>query len=150
MLLPAAIVILLIGAAGAAVAQLDPALFFYFPYSVSSFASIVGLYILSWVGLFLFAEVFTYLLYRRSGNELQLFTCIGIATLPMAIFPFIYLFIQNPMSQYILLALQVWSLLLVSAAFCFGKGIRLDKALVVSLTAMYVNITILFLLGRFA
>jgi DNA-binding transcriptional ArsR family regulator len=150
MLLPAAIVTLLIGAVGSAVTQLDPALFFYFPYSVSSFAMIIAGYVLGWVGLFLFAEIFTYLLYRRAGNDLQLFTCVGLATFPMAAFPFIYMLIPNPISQYVLLVLQVWSLLLVSAAFCFGKGIRLDKALVVSLTAMYVNITILFLLGRFA
>jgi len=148
--LPASIAILLVGALGAAYAQLDPALFFYFPYSTYSFTSVIVLYVFNWIGLFLFAELFTYLLYRRVGNDLQLFTCLGLAAFPVAIFPYIYIFISDVISQYILFILQIWSLLLVSAALCFGKGIRLDKAIVVSLTAMYLNIALLFLLGRFA
>jgi DNA-binding transcriptional ArsR family regulator len=148
--LPISLVILIAGALGSACAKLDPALFFYFPYSAYSFTGTVARYILNWVGLFLFAEIFTHILYQRAGNNLQLFTCLGLATLPMAIFPYIYLFISEAESQYVLFALQIWSLMLVSAAFCFGKGIRLDKALVISLTAIYANITILFMLGRFA
>ena len=148
-ILPVSIAILLIGALGAANARLDPALFFYFPYSSHGFTSIVGLYIFNWIGLFLFAVLFTYALYRRVGNDLQLFTCIGLATFPVAVFPFAYLYLSDIIAQYVLFALQLWSLLLVSAALCFGKGIRLDKALVISLTAMYLNIAILFLLGRF-
>jgi DNA-binding transcriptional ArsR family regulator len=147
--LPVSIAILLIGALGSAYAKLDSALFFYFPYSTYSFTSAMALYIFNWIGLFLFAEFFTYLLYRRAGNDLQLLTCIGLATFPMAVFTYIYLFTSDVVSQYILFALQIWSLLLVSAAFCFGKGIRLDKAIVVSLTAMYLNIAILFMQGRF-
>lgn len=148
--LPVSIAVLLIGAIGAAYAKLDSALFFYFPYSIYSFMGIVALYIFNWIGLFLFAELFTYLVYRRVGNDLQLFTCLGLAAFPIAIFPYVNLFISDVISQYILFALQIWSLLLVSAAFCFGKGIRLDKAVVVSLTAMYLNIALLFILGRFA
>jgi len=147
--LPASIAILLVGALGAAYAQLDPALFFYFPYSTYSFTSVIVLYVFNWIGLFLFAELFTYLLYRRVGNDLQLFPCLGLAAFPVAIFPYIYIFISDVISQYILFILQIWSLLLVSAALCFGKGIRLDKAIVVSLTSMYLNIALLFILGRF-
>jgi DNA-binding transcriptional ArsR family regulator len=148
-LLPASIGILLIGALGSAYAKLDSALFFYFPYSPHTFTSLIMLYISNWIGMFLFADFFIYLLYRRVGNEMQLFTCLGLAAFPMAIFPYIYLSATSIVSQYLLFILQIWSLLLVSAAFCFGKGIRLDKAIVVSLTAMYLNIAVLFLLGRF-
>jgi DNA-binding transcriptional ArsR family regulator len=148
-LLPVSIALLLIGALGSARAGLDSALFFYFPYSIYSFTTIMILHIFNWIGLFLFAEFFTYLLYRRVGNDLQLFTCLGLAALPMAIFPYVYLFVSDVVSQYVLFVLQIWSMLLVSAASCFGKGIRLDKAVVVSLTAMYLNIAILFMLGRF-
>ncbi len=147
--LPVSIALLLMGALGSAYANLDSALFFYFPYSAYSFTSIVALYSFNWVGLFLFAELFTYLLYRRVGNDIQLFTCLGLASFPMALFPYVYLFISDVISQYILFVLQVWSLLLVSAAFCFGKGIRLDKAIVISLTAIYLNMATLFMLGRF-
>jgi len=156
--LPVSIIILLVGAFGSAYANLDPALFFYFPYSVYEFSTIMTLYLFSWIGLFLFAEASTYLLYRRVGNDLQLFICIGIASLPLAIYPYIYFAFltvfwnYNPymIMQYILIILQFFSLLLVSAAFCFGKGLRLDKAIVISLVALYLNIAILFILGRFA
>lgn len=159
-ILPISVALFILGALGSAYAQLDPALFFYLRYSTYSSSSIVTLYVSNWIGLFLFANLLTYLLYRRSGNDLQLFTCIGLATLPLAVFP--YLFIALPIvfpafglaeldmiRQYVLIALQIWSVLLVSAAFCFGKGIRLDKAIVVTLAAMYLNIVVLFLLGRF-
>jgi hypothetical protein len=68
--------------------------------------------------------------------------------MPVA-FPMLSLAVLDMARQYVLIVLQVWDLLLVSAAFCFGKGIRLDKAIVISLTAMYLNIAVLFLLGRF-
>lgn len=160
-LLPLAILILLIGAFGSAYAQLESALFFYFPYSAYSFTSLMVLYVFNWIGLFLFAELFTFLLYRRSGNSLQLFTCLGIATLPLAVYPYIYLAIPaifsnfslteiDTISQFVLVILQIFSLMLVSAAFCFGKGIRLDKAVVISLIAIYLNMALLFASGRFA
>jgi len=148
--LPVSIIILLVGALGSGYAKLDSALFFYFPYSAYSFSTIMALYFFNWIGLFLFSEVFTSLLYRRVGNSLQLLACLGLATFPIAIFPYIYSFILDVISQYVLFVLQIWSLLLVSAALCFGKGIRLDKAIVVSLAAMYLNIAILFMLGRFS
>jgi hypothetical protein len=160
-LLPVSIVILVLGAWGSAYAGLDPALFFYLRYSVYSFYTIMVLYFFNWIGLFLFADLFTYLLYKRTGNDLQLFTCFGIASFPLAIFPYAFMVVPavfpmlgladlDMVRQYVLVALQVWGLLWVSAACCFGKGIRLDKAIVVSLTVMYLNIAILFLQGRFS
>jgi hypothetical protein len=149
-LMPVSIAILLVGAVGTAYAKLDSALFFYFPYSAYNFTSIIALYISNWIGLFLFVELFAFLLYRRVGNDIQLLACLGLAAFPMAVFPFIYLFISDIHSQYAMFVLQVWGILLVSAAICFGKGLRLDKAIVISLTAIYLNIAILFILGRFA
>lgn len=155
------IAILVLGAIGAAQAKLEPALFFYpSPYSTYSQLGIVFMYIFSWLGLFLFVEIFTALIYRRVGNELQLFVCINLAGFPLAAFPYIYLAVStmlptlgsvelNAIMQYAQIILQIWSLLLVTTATCFGKGIRLDKAFVVSLAAMYLNIAVLFMFGRF-
>ncbi|MEM3578004.1 MAG: winged helix-turn-helix domain-containing protein [Candidatus Bathyarchaeia archaeon] len=155
------IAILLLGAFGAAQAKLEPALFFYTsPYSTYSQFSIIFMYIFGWVGLFLFVEILTSLIYRRFGNELQLFACINLAAFPLAAFPYIYIAVStmlptlgsielNAIMQYVQIALQIWSLLLVTAAICFGKGIRLDKAFMTSLSAMYLNMLILFLLGAF-
>ncbi len=147
--LPLSIAVLVLGALGSAYARLDSALFFYLQYSTYSFSTIAALYVFNWIGLYLFAEVFTYFLYKRVGNDLQLFTGLCLATFPIAVFPYLCMILSTAVLQYLMIILQIWTLLLISAAFCFGKGVRLDKAIVMSLTAMYLNIAVLFLLGRF-
>jgi DNA-binding transcriptional ArsR family regulator len=152
--LPFSIAFLFLGALGTAYAELEPALFFYFQYPSYGFISIVALFFFNWLSLFIFAEILIFLLYRRTGNDLQLFTCIGLASFPMAILPCVHIvsfYAALPIFvvQYVSVVFQVWALLLVSAAFCFGKGLRLDKGVVVSLTAIYLNMAILFLQGRF-
>ncbi|MGB9854632.1 MAG: winged helix-turn-helix domain-containing protein [Candidatus Bathyarchaeales archaeon] len=160
--LPVSAAVLILGAFGASLARLEPALFFYFPYSTNNSMSITVLFIFNWIGLFLFLEALAYAFFKRVGNDLQLFTCIGLAATPLAVFPYIYMVIPKILEglslylselemirQGVLVILQIWSLLLVSAAFCHGKGVRLDKGILVSLTAIYINIAVLFLLGRF-
>jgi len=161
-LLPVSLVILFLGAYGASIARLEPALFFYFEYSTRSPLSIMTLFVFNWIGLFLFTEALAYALFKRAGNELQFFTCVGLAALPLAIYPYLYMAVPiafegfnlyyieiETIKQVILIILQIWSLLLVSAAACYGKGLRLDKSIIISLIAMYLNIAALFLLGKF-
>ncbi|MEM3770433.1 MAG: winged helix-turn-helix domain-containing protein [Candidatus Bathyarchaeia archaeon] len=160
-LLPFSLLILFLGAYGAATARLEPALFFYFEYSTRSPPSTMALFIFNWIGLFLFIEALAFMLFKRGGNELQLFTCIGLAVLPLAVFPYFYMAVPKVFSgfnlyyieielirQAVLIVLQIWSLLLVSAAVCHGKGLRLDKGIMISLTAIYINIAALLLLGK--
>jgi DNA-binding transcriptional ArsR family regulator len=161
-LLPISLAILLLGAYGASIAGLEPALFFYFEYSTRSPLGIMTLFIFNWIGLFLFTEVLAYALFKRAGNELQLFTCVGLAALPLAVYPYLYTAVPialegfnlyyieiEKIRQAILIILQIWSLLLVSAAACYGKGLRLDKGMIISLIAVYLNIAALFMLGKF-
>ncbi|MCS7114165.1 MAG: winged helix-turn-helix domain-containing protein [Nitrososphaerota archaeon] len=160
--IPISAAVLILGAFGVSLARLEPALFFYFPHPTSNPSSLAVLFIFNWAGLFLFAETLAYMLFKRVGNDLQLFTCIGLAAAPLAAFPYIHmavptilealgLYALNPetVRQGILVILQIWSLLLVSAAFCHGKGLRLDKGILLSLTAIYLNMAVLFILGKF-
>ncbi len=146
--LPVSALILVLGAIGAAFASIDPVMFFYFPFSSYEFEIIVTLFISNWIGVFLLSNFLIYILYRRSGGNLQLFTCLGIAAFPLALFPYIYMLISQDVSRIILLAIQIWSLLLASSAFCFGKGLRLDKGIVVSLSILYLNVMLLVISGR--
>jgi hypothetical protein len=148
--LPVALAILVLGAIGAAVAAIQPMLFFYNPFTACSFQTIFALFISNWIGLFLFSELLMYLFFKRSGGDLQLFTCLGIAALPLAVFPYFFLFFDYSVLQYLLFFFQVWTLLLLSAAFSFGKGIRLDKSIILSLTVIYLNTMILLLIGQLA
>jgi DNA-binding transcriptional ArsR family regulator len=145
-LLPISILILAIGAIGSALAKIDPILFFYFP-SKNDFITISISFILQWISLFLFLDVMIYLLYRRVGGDFQLFICISISSFPLAIFPYIYLHIPPNFAMYILLITQIWCLLLLSSASCFGKGLRFDKSIVISLITLYINIALLVFLG---
>jgi hypothetical protein len=147
-LLPVSVLILALGAVGSALAGVDPMLFFYFPFSGYEFETIATLFLSNWIGLFLVSNFLIYVLYRRTGGNLQLFTCVGIAAFPLALFPYIYMFLSYDFARYLLLAIQIWSLLLISSALCFGKGLRLDKGVVVSLTILYLNVMLLVILGR--
>ena len=147
-LLPLSVLILILGAVGSALENLDPLLLFYFPFSAYKFETIIALFLSNWIGLFLLSNLLIYLLYRRTHGNLQLFTCIGISALPLALFPYLHILIPPEISKYLLLALQIWSLLLMSSAFCFGKGLRLDKSIVISLTILYLNVIILLITGR--
>ncbi|MEM2281300.1 MAG: winged helix-turn-helix domain-containing protein [Candidatus Bathyarchaeia archaeon] len=162
-LLPVSVAMFLLGAFGSSIAKLEPVLFFYFEGSMRSPTSIGVLFTLNWIGLFLFTEALTIALFRRVGNDMQLFTCIGLAALPLAVYPYIYVSIPTVLEvlnvyslelaktvrDITLVVLQIWSILLVSAAVCHGKGLRLDKGIIISLTATYINIAALFVLGKF-
>jgi len=147
---PVAVAVLIVGAVGSALAGLEPVFFFYFS-SNRSFESLMLMFLFYWVGLFLLAEAIIYALFRRTAGDLQLFACLGVAALPLALFPYINMMIPSAFSwtsRYILLILQVWTLLLTSSAFSFGKGLRLDRSIIVSLIILYLNIILLILLGH--
>lgn len=146
-LLPVSVLILSLGAVGSALAKIEPLFFFYFP-SYREFESIVLVFFFYWIGLFLLADFLIFVLFRRVGGDLQLFTGMGISALPLALFPYVYMVLPFDVTRYVLLVLQVWTLLLVSSAFSFGKGLRLDRSIMVSLIILYVSIALLLALGR--
>jgi hypothetical protein len=62
----------LLGACGSALAKLEPVFFFYFS-SLRSFESVAVMFLFYWVGIFFLAEAIIYVLFRRTGSDLQLF-----------------------------------------------------------------------------
>jgi hypothetical protein len=146
--LPVSIAVLSLGAAGSAFAKIEPVFFFYFA-STRSFESNIVMFFFYWVGLFFLLDVLCYFLFKRTGNDLQLFANLSLSALPLAIFPYVYMVIPATISRYILLGLQVWTVLLISSALSFGKGLRLDHSILLSLIILYFNIVLLILLGRF-
>jgi len=156
--LPLAVAVLIVGAVGSAVAKQEPVFLFYFA-STKSFENVALMFLFYWVGLFLLADTTIYILFRRTGGDLQLFACVGMAALPLTLFPYVYIAILPyvialvpPVSLWlprlVLLIFQVWTLLLISSALSFGKGLRLDRSIIVTLVILYINIIFLILLGR--
>lgn len=135
------------GALGAGLAKVEPLLFFFNP-STLSFEVIFTLFLLDWISIFGLAELFAYLFYRRLGGELDLLAGVGISMLPLSLFPYFYMAVPLSVARVALLILQVWCLLLLTSALSFGKGLRFDRSIAVSLTILYVNVAILTLFGR--
>ena len=147
-LLPVAIAILILGALGSALASAQSLLFFYAPFMTYEFETTALLYVFNWVSLFLFSELIVYAGFKRQGGDLQFFVCLGLASLPVAAFPYLYLILSYEVARYFLLVLIVWSVLLLASAYSFGKGLRLDKSIVLSLLVLYLNTVILLATGR--
>ena len=66
----------------------------------------------------------------------------------MAVFPYLYMFLSYEIARYFLLLLIIWSVMLLAAAYSFGKGLRLDKSIVLSLLVLYMNTVVLLATGR--
>lgn len=147
-LLPLALLILLFGALGSAFASSQSLLFFYSPFTNFQFETTTLLYLFNWISLFFFSDLIHYVVFKRTGGDLQLFVCIGIASLPIALFPYLYMFFSYEIARYLLLVLVIWTMMLLSSAYSFSKGLRLDKSIVLSLFVLYLNVAILFALGR--
>jgi hypothetical protein len=147
-LFPFALIILILGALGSASVSSQSLLFFYSSFTVYEFETTAILYVFNWISLFLFSELIIYVFFKRTRGDLQLFVCLGIASFPMALFPYIYLFFSYEIARYLLLLLQIWSVMLLSSAYSFSKGLRLDKSIVISLVVLYLNILLLLVTGQ--
>ena len=147
-LLPFSLVILVLGALGSALASSQSLLFFYSSFTVYQFETTALLYLFNWVSLFLFSVLILYLFFRRTGGDLQLFVCLGIASFPIALFPYIYMFLSYEIARCFLLGLIIWSVMLLSSAYSFSKGLRLDKSIVMSLLVLYLNTAFLLATGQ--
>jgi hypothetical protein len=147
-LLPLSLTVLILGALGSAFASSQSLLFFYSPFMVYQFETTALLYLFNWISLFFFSDLIIYLFFKRTGGDLQLFVCLGIASFPTALFPYIYVFLSYEIARYFLLVLTIWSVMLLSSAYSFSKGLRLDKSIVMSLLVLYLNTTALLITGH--
>ena len=153
--LPLSAAVLVSGAVGAGLARLDPLLLFYTP-TIRSFEMTAASFLFCWLGAFFLVDFLAYVLYRRSGDDILLFVSMGVAALPSAAYPYLYVALTQTLSPLIitsilrgvLLVLQVWSLILLTSAFSYGKGLRLERAAILSLSLLYTNITLLIVLGN--
>jgi DNA-binding transcriptional ArsR family regulator len=88
--LPLSITILILGAIGAGFARLDSILLFFLQ-SGRSFDTAFIIFFFCWIGIFLFLDLMAFIVYRRSGEDFNLLTCIGFSALPIATYPYLHL-----------------------------------------------------------
>ena len=148
--IPLALAILVIGGIGSARAGLMPILMFYARTAKAAPLCLFLHYLAQWGLVYLACEFLCLVFYRRKGAELELLVTISLANLPLAIFPYAYTFLSYQVALRLLTVLQAWTILLVCSAVSAGKGIRLDRALPIGLTLLFLNVVLLAFLGLLA
>lgn len=110
-------------------------------------------FIFSWLTIFALVDIVTTFAFKRTGGDLSLLVGTALSQLPLLVFPcivwvyrmFNWFFPVGLWAQIPLLLLQAWALGFLSTAVSLSKGLRVDKAALVSLMIMYVNIAYLVL-----
>ncbi len=112
----------------------------------------------SWLLIYLVSDIFATMLYGRRGEHFPLLVGTAYCLLPIVVFASYWEIIQNlalsgsgglviSVSRILAVVVQAWSLALLARIISSLKGIRLDKAAIISLTLAYVSIMIAFVQG---
>jgi hypothetical protein len=115
-------------------------------------------FILAWIVVYGIADIVGTFLFHRKGEHLALLLATGYALTPLLGFAVwwnlvIYYSFRTPLvstfvfSRVLLIILQAWSLAILAQAVSSVKGLRLERAAVVSLAVAYMNILIAYLRG---
>lgn len=128
--------------------KLEPVLFFF---NIATFSSPIIVVSRLLIGLFIVlvvSEAMCRTLFKRTGGNLNLFIGASFSLLPVFLFPTLLLLekwnlivFRDPFLRGIVqLFLQAWSLCVLTSAITLSKGLRIEKAAVISLVLMYLNI----------
>jgi hypothetical protein len=115
-------------------------------------------FILAWIIVYGMADTVGTFLFHRKGEHIALLLATGYALTPLLGFAVwwnlvIYYSFRTPLvstfvfSRVLLIILQAWSLAILAQAVSSVKGLRLERAAVVSLAVAYMNILIAYLRG---
>jgi hypothetical protein len=115
-------------------------------------------FVLAWVVVYGIADIVGTLLFHRKGEHLALLLATGYALTPLLGFAVwwnlvIYYSFRTPLvstfvfSRVLLIILQAWSLAILARAVSSVKGLRLERAAVVSLAVAYMNVLTAYLRG---
>lgn len=127
--------------------KLEPVLFFF---NFGTFLSPVIIVARLLIGLLIViavSEAICRTLFRRTGGNLNLLIGASFSLLPLFVFPTLLLLekwnlivFRDPFwTGIVQLFLQAWSLCVLTSAISLSKGLRMEKAAVISLVLMYLN-----------
>jgi hypothetical protein len=148
--LPLSVLIVTLGGWLSSQTGLEPLLlFFVSPSSGTNMLLFMVLFPLGWLGTFAISEALSVGLFHRKGGRLRLLTSSAFAMLPLLVVPGIfYLLGLSPgtTSLYLVLVpllVQAWVMCLLSRAITFSKGLGMEKAGLISLAVVYLNVAFL-------
>jgi DNA-binding transcriptional ArsR family regulator len=150
--LPLAILIVAFGGWISSQTRLEPLLLFYLtPSSGTVSALFLLMFPIGWLVTFLMADILSTFVFHRKGDDLRLLNTTAFAMLPLLIVPGLFslaqLFSPGRSLGYtaILLPifLQAWVVCLLASAVSISKGLKLERAALISLGVVYLNILVL-------
>ncbi len=151
--LPLAILIVAFGGWVSSQTRLEPLLLFYLtPSSGTVSALFLLMFPIGWLVTFIVADILSTVLFHRRGDDLRLLNGTAFAMLPLLIVPGLFSLTQllSPGRSLgytaILLPifLQAWVVCLLASAVSVSKGLKLERAALISLGVVYLNILVLF------
>jgi len=137
-------------------AKLEPTLFFFDFRASLHPGIIVARLLLGLLAVLVVSEAVSRIFFRRGGGNLSLLIGATFSLLPLFVFPSLLTLekwhvlssLTMPWSGLLQFFLQAWSLCALSCAISLSKGLRIEKAVVISLLLMYLNIGYIFILQR--
>jgi hypothetical protein len=138
-------------------ARLETVLLFFNPVLARSLLLPVE-FIAGWIITYAIADFVATLPFHRRGEHLTLFLATGYALTPLLAFTVwwnlvVFDSVRTPLvstvafSRILLIILQAWALAMLAFAVSTVKGLRLERAAVVSLAVAYANVLVAYLRG---
>jgi hypothetical protein len=150
--LPLAILIVAFGGWISSQTRLEPLLLFYLTPSSGTVSTLFLLmFPIGWLVTFIMADILSTFVFHRTGDDLRLLNATAFAMLPLLVVPGLFSLAQlvSPGRSLgftaILLPifLQAWVVCLLASAVSISKGLKLERAALISLGVVYLNILIL-------
>jgi DNA-binding transcriptional ArsR family regulator len=150
--LPLAILIVAFGGWVSSQTRLEPLLLFYLtPSSATNSVWFLLMFPLGWLVTFILGDILSTVVFHRRGDDLRLLNGTAFAMLPLLIVPGLFSLLQvvspgrlGGLSVILLpIFLQAWVVCLLSSAVSIAKGLKLERAALISLGVVYLNILVL-------
>lgn len=150
--LPLALLIVSFGAWISSLTRLEPLLLFYITPASGTISSLfMFAFPIGWLITFALADIVSTFVFHRRGDDLRLLNGTAFAMLPLLVVPVLFSLAQLLASGRTLgftaillpIFLQAWVVCLLASAVSISKGLKLERAALISLGVIYLNILIL-------
>ena len=135
-------------------AKLEPILLFFNSRTTAAPFFIIIQFWITWIMVYALSESLSYLIYRRKEEHLGLLSGTAFSLVPLIFYAFLWFLVKSMSPDLLLntilwwgllLVCQIWAVGLLSIAISVSKGLRIDKAAVISFLIQYLNIAYVLL-----
>ena len=149
---PLAVLIVAFGAWVSSLTRLEPLLLFYITPASGAISTLFTFaFPIGWLITFALADIVSTVVFHRRGDDLRLLNGTAFAMLPLLVVPGLFSLAQllapgrslGFTAILLPIFLQAWVVCLLASAVSISKGLKLERAALISLGVIYLNIVIL-------